>query len=462
MKSLTGNDTITAIATSPGESAIGIVRISGADSLRIAQKIFISKKKSLSKKAESHRIVHGFIIDSEKDEKVDEVLLAFFRAPRTYTGEDMIEISAHGSMASLRKILSLILKQGARIAEPGEFTRRAFLNGRIDLIQAESVLEIIRSRSEEGLFAAVKGLEGGLSQAIRKTRKGLVEILTGLEASFMEEEIEGIEKKDAVKRIKGLISEVKETLKGLEAGSLLKENPKIVIAGKPNAGKSSLFNLLLEKDRAIVSSAAGTTRDSIEDQARVNGVDLKILDTAGIRRGGTSAEKEGARRAVRLLQDASLVLFIADASKRLSTEDSLIARTLKDKDALVVVNKTDLKRKIDLDNLKKLFPGDSILEVSAKKKTGIENLKNEISKAISKKYYSMNTDRAFLGERQRGLLEKAEEALRRSIETLQNGMGDDLAAIDIRGAVELLDEATGDSISEEILERIFKNFCVGK
>ena len=462
MKFLIRNDTITAIATPTGESAIGIVRMSGADSLKIAKKIFVTKKKGFPENVESHRAIHGFIIDSGRNKRVDEVLLTFFKAPHTYTGEDMIEVSAHGSMASLRKILSLILKQGARAAGPGEFTLRAFLNGRKDLVQAESVLEIIRSRNEEGLVAAVKGLEGGLSQAIRGTREGLMEILTGLEASFIEEEIAGIEKKDAVETIKRLISENRKTLKSLKAGSLLKENPKIVITGKPNAGKSSLFNLLLKKDRAIVSRAAGTTRDSIEEPVRVNGVDLKILDTAGIGRGGTSAEKEGGRRAVRLLQDASLVLFIADSSKKLSPEDSLIAGTIKNKDVLIVVNKTDLKKKIDLNDLKRLFSGNAIVEVSAKKKTGIEKLKKEISKAVSKKYRSTGTDHVFLGERQRGLLEKADEALCRSIKTLQSGTGDDLAAIDIKGAIELLDEATGDRISEEILERIFRDFCVGK
>ena len=462
MKSLIRHDTITAIATPPGESALGIVRLCGPNSTAILRKIFITKKGKLPAKIESHRAVHGFIIDPDKNQRVDEVMLTIMKAPKTYTGEDTAEITAHGSTVSLDKILSLTISRGARPANPGEFTLRAFLNGRMDLVQAESVLEIIKAKTEGGLMAAMKGLEGDLSKKIREIREGLADILAALEASFIEDDIVVLPKKEVVKRLEEKKKEIKEILERFETGKLLRGGPSVVITGRPNAGKSSLFNLLLEKDRAIVSTVAGTTRDSIEDSACISGINLRILDTAGMRRGGSGAEREGAKRAVGLLKDASLVLFVVDTSRPLSREDRMIVEKIKGQDVLIALNKKDLKKRFDEKKLKTELQKEKLVETSAKTGEGIEKIKKEMGNILSKKYGLADGGQPLLLERHRDILNKTEKSLLQGIAALKNGMEEEFAAMDIKKAIEYLEEATGEKPTEDLLERIFNNFCVGK
>jgi len=464
MKPILRNDTITAIATPLGEGGIGIVRLSGKESLKIAKKIFITRKGSPPKDIKSHTVIPGFIVDPVKKTKVDEVLLTFMESPKTYTREDTVEISAHGSMVSLRKILSLTIQRGARLARPGEFTLRAFLNGRMDLIQAESVLEIIRAKNEEGLQAAVAVLNGGLSDKIKSTRENLLDILAKLEASIdlTEEDIETISKEEIIANIKSIIKETKKMLKGFDTGRFLKNGPLVVITGKPNVGKSSLFNILLEADRAIVTPSPGTTRDMIEEGVSINGIHLRIMDTAGIRKKGGSAETEGARRAINLLTEASLILFVIDASRSFTEEDRMILKAIKGKEVLLILNKTDLQRKLDPSKVTKLFLKNKVLKTSIKHRKGIKEIKKSIASVLSKKRNSPNGSPVLLGERHRDILIRTNQSLSKSIDSLKKGMGEELVAIDLREAVECLEEATGERFSEDLLERIFKDFCVGK
>lgn len=457
------SDTITAIATPWGEGGLGIVRMSGPNAIKIARKIFITRKEKPLKKIESHRIIPGFIIDSSSGHKIDEALLSVMKAPRSYTREDTAEISAHGSMVSLKKILSLTIKQGARLANPGEFTLRAFLNGRIDLIQAESVLEIIRSRSEEGLYAAMRGLEGDISKKIKGIRGNLVGVLASIEAAIdLLEDDTGFSRKEAAKKMEGALREINRALEGFERGERLKRGRLIAISGKPNVGKSSLFNLLLEEERAIVTPLPGTTRDSIEDETYIGGAHLRIVDTAGVRAGGSRAEREGIKRALSSIKKASLVLFVADLSRRFTKEDEMILESLRGKDALLILNKKDLKKRLETSRVRRFFKKENIFEVSVKLKSGTSRIKEGISRLMHEKAISQNGGPVLLRERHRDVLLRSKEALERSMESLRRGLGEEFVALDLRKAIECLDEATGESFSEDLLQKIFSDFCVGK
>ena len=449
-------DTIAAISTSLGHSGIGIVRLSGKDSVKIADKIFISPKKKPLKQTPSHRLVYGHIIKPDK-EIIDEVLVSAMRAPRTYTREDMVEINCHGGPVPLRRILELVLKSGARLAEPGEFTRRAFLNGRIDLAQAEAVIDVINSLTERSQKAAVEQLRGGLSEKIEAIREKLIKLTAFVEAyiDFPEEDIDF----PSLKGMKDTASKIRHSLTELidssQYGIILREGVKTAIIGRPNVGKSSLLNALLEQDRAIVTEVPGTTRDVIEDYLNIKGVPIKIMDTAGIRAVKNIAEKEGVKRSLGAMKDADLVLTVLDGSETLHDTDRELITKSKPENTILVINKTDLPQKIRLRKSERLT-----VKVSAIKKTGLNRLKDKIVEIILK-------GRALNGT---GIVTNIRHvnALKKALSSMDSFTGNvgkispEFLAVELRDALDAIGEILGITTSEDILNRIFSDFCIGK
>lgn len=332
------------------------------------------------------------------------------------------------------------------------------------MIQAESVLEIVKAKNEWGLQAAMSVLSGGLSERIKSIRGSLLDVLVKLEASIdlAEDDIETISREETIANINSIIKEIKKMLKGFDKTRLLKNGPLVVITGKPNVGKSSLFNILLEAERAIVTPSPGTTRDMIEEDVNINGIHLRIMDTAGIGRRGDSAETEGARRAISLLTEASLILFVVDASRRFTEEDRIILKAIKGKETLLILNKTDLQRKLDPSKIIKLFSKKKVFEASVKHRKGTREIRKSLATILSKKTHPSNGSPALLRERHRDILTRTNQSLSASVDSLKKGMGEEFVAIDIREAIECLEEATGEKFSEDLLERIFQEFCVGK
>ncbi|MCG2814089.1 MAG: tRNA uridine-5-carboxymethylaminomethyl(34) synthesis GTPase MnmE, partial [Thermodesulfovibrionales bacterium] len=340
------DDTIAAISTPPGEGGIGIVRLTGKDAIKIADRLFHSSKGKTLFDSASHRIIHGFIKDSSTGETVDEVLVSVMRSPNTYTREDIVEINCHGGMSPLREALELAVKHGARLAEPGEFTKRAFLNGRIDLSEAEAVLDLIRAKTDESRRIALEQLRGRLSEKILNLREQLTKICVFIEAciDFPEEEIELASRKEIVESAETILKELASLLKSYDEGRFFREGLAAAIVGRPNVGKSSLLNALLQKDRAIVTDTPGTTRDTIEEYLNINGLPLRIIDTAGIRESHDMAEKEGVRRSIRAMEVADLVMAVIDGSEPLKDEDIEVLGKTKGKNTIIVINKSDLIR----------------------------------------------------------------------------------------------------------------------
>jgi len=383
------DDTIAAISTPAGQGGIAIVRLSGKDAINIAAKIFRSLRNHKISKSRSHRIMYGHIIDHDVNEIVDEVLISVMRAPNTYTKEDIIEINCHGGAVPVRRVLELVMKNGARLADPGEFTQRAFLNGRIDLAQAEAVLDVINSLTVESQKTAVNQLKGQLSGKIEKIRQELIELAALVETyiDFPEEDIEPLSLKDMNKRSLRVRKSLEKLVNSSKYGLILREGLKTAIIGRPNVGKSSLLNALVEKDRAIVTEAPGTTRDVIEEYLNIKGLPLRIMDTAGIRSVEDIAEKEGVRRSLKAIEDADLVLLVIDGSKPLHKSDLELIRKSDNKNRIIVINKSDLSQKIKIKDIKT----DSI-KISAKKGTGISRLKNKIVTAALNGNAENNTE----------------------------------------------------------------------
>lgn len=450
-------DTIAAISTSIGHSSIGIVRLSGINSIRITDKIFISPKKKSLKKTPSHRIMYGHIINSNK-EIIDEVLVSVMRAPHTYTREDIVEINCHGGPVPLRKILELVLKTGAKLAEPGEFTRRAFLNGRIDLAQAEAVLDVINAMTEQSRKAAIEQLGGGLSRKTEAIRKDLIKLTAFVEAyiDFPEEDIEP----PSLKNMKKMALEIQNSLKRLvdssQYGIILREGVKTAIIGRPNVGKSSLLNALLEQDRAIVTEVPGTTRDIIEDYLNIQGIPVKIMDTAGIRHVTNMAEKEGVKRSLRALKDADLVLIVLDGSEDLHDTDRELIKKSKIENTILVINKTDLAQKI---RLKKSVR--QTIRVSALKGTGLNELKERIVETTLKGKSLFSTG-VVTNTRHLYALEKALVSINSFIEESTKKISPEFLSVELRDALDAIGEIIGITTSEDILNEVFSKFCIGK
>lgn len=450
-------DTIAAISTSIGHSGIGIVRLSGINSIRITDKIFISPKKKSLKKTPSHRIIYGHIINSNK-KIIDEVLVSVMRAPHTYTREDIVEINCHGGPVPLRRILELVLKAGARLAEPGEFTKRAFLNGRIDLAQAEAVLDIINAMTEQSRKAAIEQLGGGLSKKTGAIRKDLIKLTAFVEAyiDFPEEDIELPSLKNMKKMALKIQNSLKKLVDSSQYGIILREGVKTAIIGRPNVGKSSLLNALLEQDRAIVTAVPGTTRDIIEDYLNIQGIPVKIMDTAGIRQVKNIAEKEGVKRSLRAIKDADMVLIVLDGSEDLHDTDRELIKKSKRENTILVINKTDLTQKIRL----KKSDRQSV-RVSALKGTGLNELKERIVET-SLKGKSLFSTGVVTNTRHLYALEKALASINSFIEASAKKISPEFLSVELRDALDAIGEIIGITTSEDILNEVFSKFCIGK
>lgn len=457
------DDTIAGISTAPGESAIGIIRLSGKDSIEIADRIIKSKKGRFIRDMKTYTMMYGYVVDPKNNEPVDEVIVSLMRAPGTYTREDIVEINCHGGMMAVRKILSLALENGARLAEPGEFTKRAFLNGRIDLSQAEGVMDLIRSKTETSMKVALSQTQGKLSMKVRHMMEKLIKILShiGAAVDFPEEDVEEVVIPDILKISREINQEIKKMLDSTDAGKIIREGLNVTIVGKPNVGKSSLLNALIEENRAIVTDIPGTTRDTIEEYINIQGIPVRLVDTAGIRSSEDVVEKIGINKSIEYMEKADLVLFILDSSRQIDDEDREIIKRIKDKKAIIIINKTDLPGRIDMNEVDMIAGSSQIIHTSINKNTGIEDIKSAIAKIVFKG--NINLGEVYVTSvRHNELLRKAEESIQAGIDTLNKGLPIDFASIDFRDAYMRLGEITGETVEDDIIDRIFKDFCVGK
>ena len=455
------DDTIAAIATPLGTGGIGIIRISGPRSVAIATSLFRPHKAVSPLK--SHHLYYGIIVDPEGGHTVDEILLSHMAKPRSYTREDVVEINCHGGPLSLQEILSLILKAGARLAEPGEFTRRAFLNGRIDLAQAEAVIDLIESKSTAGLRHASSQLQGGLSREVGILKDGLMEILSFLEASidFPEEDIETSSSPQLITEVDGLLFHIEKILNTYAEGRLYREGVSAVIAGKPNVGKSSLFNSLLGEERTIVTSLPGTTRDFVEEVITVGGIPLKIMDTAGLRDSSDSIEEEGVRRTKDKLEQADLIMLVIDGSVDYDGLD--VTPVLSNgKKIVVVCNKADLPQRVSLDKISRQFPESRVVATSALYKRGLEELKSALVSVLIEHPPAQPPSVVVSNLRHKQALEKAAEFLTQVREGIEKQTPPEFISADMQSALQHLGEIIGQATTEELLDRIFSRFCIGK
>lgn len=456
-------DTIAAISTPVGEGGISIVRISGDDAIKVAQRIY--QGKNLEKVA-SHTINYGHIIDPDTKQEVDEVMVSVMRSPHTYTREDVIEINCHGGLLATNRILQLVLSYGARMAEPGEFTKRAFLNGRIDLSQSEAVMDLIRAKTDKSMKVALNQLDGDLSRLIRHLRKDILDVLAQVEVNIDYPEYDDVEEM-TTKMLKEKATDIQQRihslLKTAKQGKVLREGLATAIIGRPNVGKSSLLNALLHEDKAIVTNVAGTTRDVIEEYVNVNGVPLKLIDTAGIRDTADTVEKIGVERSRKALDAADLVLLLIDNSAPLTAEDEKLLAATKDKQRIVILNKTDLPSQLDLDRLKELVGDAALIETSIVKHEGMDQLGAQISHMFFDQGIESSQNNVMVtNARHIGLLHQANDALSDVLKGIADGMPVDLVQIDMTRCWDLLGEITGDSYQDELLDQLFSQFCLGK
>lgn len=453
--------TIAAISTAPGNAGIGIIRLSGEKCFEILDKIFVPKHKGEIK---GYTMKYGHIISASSKEIIDEVLVSYFVAPNSYTRENMCEINSHGGMVVENKILEECLKNGAMLAEPGEFTKRAFLNGRIDLSQAEAIIDIINSKTEKEMQVAQRQLKGRLSNKIEDIRKDILNIMADIEASidYPEYDIE----ETTNEKIKKFLNELEEKLNSLEKtfenGKILKEGIKTAIIGKPNVGKSSLLNLILGEERAIVSNVEGTTRDTIEESVNINGIPLKIIDTAGIRNTIDEVEQIGVKRSMDILFDAELIIAVFDDSRALDEEDEKILDLIKDKKAIILINKTDLKKGYVQSDERITSLHKTTIPFSVLKEEGINELYNAILELFNMNDIDLENTDIVTSSRQKNYILRAHDALNKAKESVENNMTIDITAICLKEILEELSSITGENVSEDIINEIFKKFCLGK
>lgn len=450
--------TIVAISTAPGIGGIGIIRMSGEKSFEILNKIFVTNDKPIA----GYTMKYGKIID-EKNVIIDEVLVSYFVAPNSYTRENVCEINSHGGMVVMKKILELCLKNGAILAEPGEFTKRAFLNGRIDLSQAEAVIDIINSKTDKEAKASINQLEGNLSLEIKNIRKDLISMMADIEASidYPEYDVEEV----TTNKVKEVLIKEKDRLikleKSFDNGKILKDGINTAIIGRPNAGKSSLLNIMLNEERAIVTSVEGTTRDTIEEYISINGIPLKIIDTAGIREANDEVEKIGVEKAKKIAKESDLIIGIFDISRKMNKEDYEILDILKNKNSIIVLNKIDLdENNVDMEKVKEI--NKPIVQISTKTREGIENLYKEIENIIETKEISSDNEIIVTNTRHKSLIIKAMDSVDKSLETIENKMPIDIIVVYVKDILENLGEITGETVTEDIIKEIFSKFCLGK
>ena len=450
------NDTIAAISTALGVGAISIVRLSGPDAIEIVNNCFTGKN---LEKAPSHTIHYGHIKDN--DEVIDEVLISVMKSPKTYTTEDVVEINCHGGIISTKRILETMLTNGARLAEPGEFTKRAFLNGRIDLVKSEAVMDIIDSKSEEANKLALSQLSGSTSNMIHNFREKLKQLLASIEVNIDYPEYYDIEvvTKDQIKNeLKEMKKELEKVIKESKNSTLIKEGIKTVIIGRPNVGKSSILNKLLEQEKAIVTDIAGTTRDIVEGDIYLDGILLNIIDTAGIRDTEDVVEKIGVEKSLSMIDDADLVIVVLNNNEELTKEDQEILEKTKNKERIIVINKNDLPRKINIKDQEL----ENIVETNANTVEGIKELKEKIVELFELETIKSKDYTYLTNARQISLAKQAYQSLKEAEESLKDNLPIDMIEIDLKDAFDLLGEIIGETYSEEILDHLFANFCVGK
>ena len=452
--------TIAAISTAPGVGGIGIVRMSGENCFEILDRFFVQKNKQKIENIKGYSIKYGTIIDN--NEIIDEVLVSYFKAPKSYTTENMCEINSHGGSVIINKILDICLKNGAELAQPGEFTKRAFLNGRIDLTQAEAVIDVINAKTDKEAKVSIEQLEGNLSRKIAEIRTDILDILSDIEANidYPEYDIE----ETSVKKVSEFLDKIYFKLNKLENsfdnGKILREGVLAAIIGRPNAGKSSLLNLILDEERAIVTDIEGTTRDSIEEFISVDGIPLKIIDTAGIRNTEDTVEKIGVEKAIEIAQKSDVVIAIFDINRELNDEDEKIINLLEEKNAIIILNKIDLENKINMEKINKL--NKPIIKMSAKNGVGLEELYGEISNLFKLKEIASTGEIIVSNNRHKYLIKKAIKNVEICKETVKNNLPVDMISGYIKQVLEDLGEITGDTATEDILNTIFSKFCLGK
>lgn len=455
-------DTIAAISTPMGEGAIAIVRISGPEAVKAANQVFKGKN---IEEVESHTIHYGFIMDPDSNEKVEEVMLSVLRAPRTFTREDIVEINCHGGLLSVNRVLQLVLNQGVRLAEPGEFTKRAFLNGRIDLSQAEAVMDLIRAKTDRAMNVAIGQMEGKLSTLVRSLRQTILETLAHVEVNIDYPEYDDVEEMThrlLLEKATEIKAEIEKLLQTSKQGKILRDGLATVIIGRPNVGKSSLLNSLVHENKAIVTDVPGTTRDVIEEYVNVRGVPLRLVDTAGIRETEDIVERIGVERSRKVLKEADLILLVLNNAEPLTEEDKKLFEAVSGMDVIVIVNKMDLGQKLAMDEVTVLAKDAPVITTSLKEEVGIERLEEAISTLFFRGKIEANDMTYVSNTRHIALLHQAKKAMDDCLEGIDTGMPIDLIQIDFTRSWEILGEIIGDTVHESLINQLFSQFCLGK
>ncbi|EGQ3977802.1 tRNA uridine-5-carboxymethylaminomethyl(34) synthesis GTPase MnmE [Staphylococcus pseudintermedius] len=456
-------DTITSISTPMGEGAIGIVRLSGHDAVEIADKLY--KGKHLLKDVPTHTINYGHIIDPETEEVVEEVMVSVLRAPRTFTREDIVEINCHGGILTINRVLELTMTYGARMAEPGEYTKRAFLNGRIDLSQAEAVMDFIRSKTDRASKVAMNQIEGRLSDLVKRQRQSILEILAQVEVNIDYPEYDDVEDATTeflLERSQEIKQEIQKLLDTGVQGKIMREGLSTVIVGKPNVGKSSMLNNLIQDNKAIVTEVAGTTRDVLEEYVNVRGVPLRLVDTAGIRETEDIVERIGVERSRKALSEADLILFVLNYNEPLMEDDRKLYEVIKNEDAIVIINKTDLEQRLDLAEVETMVGDMPIIQTSMLQQQGIDELEIQIRDLFFGGEVQSQDMTYVSNSRHISLLKQAKNAIQDAIDAAEMGVPMDMVQIDLTRTWEILGEIIGESASEELIDQLFSQFCLGK
>jgi len=454
-------NTIAAIATPTGEGGIGIVRISGSKARAILAEIFVSANAGL---LQNRRLTYGSVIDKDSGQIIDEVLVSFMPGPKTYTTEDVAEINCHGSIVALRKTLELVLRCGAQLAEPGEFTKRAFLNGRLDLVQAEAVIDLIKAKSDTGFEVAINQLEGILSKKVLLIRSKLMDLLIKLAVNidYPDEDIEELTYMEITESLLQIDDMIEKILSTAETGRLIREGLSVAIIGKPNVGKSSLMNALLRETRAIVTEIPGTTRDTIDEYITIKGITIKLTDTAGIRETDDTIEKMGIEKSKESFNKADLIIFVLDGSSFLSKEDREIIDKIGERTSLILINKGDLDQNIEEEQVKNLLPKAKVINITATDGTGIDAVENEIEELVYGGKVKQAESMLISNVRQKNLFDRAGLAVKDAIAGSREMVAMDFLEIDVKMAWELLGEIVGETVSESIIDEVFARFCLGK
>ena len=456
------SSTIVSISTAPGIGGIGIIRMSGNETFEILNKIFKPKKEQKIEEIKGYTMKYGEIIDN--NQIIDEVLVSYFKAPKSYTTENMCEINSHGGSIIVKKILEICLKNGADMAEPGEFTKRAFLNGRIDLAQAESVIDVINAKSDREAKSGIKQLEGALSKEIKDIKQEIMNVLVNIEVTidYPEYDTPEVQKQELTNMLEKVEKKLSQLEESFDNGKIIKEGIKTAIIGKPNAGKSSLLNAILKEERAIVTDIEGTTRDTIEEFVTVKGIPIKLVDTAGIRNAKDEVEKIGIQKSIEEAQNADLIIAIFDSSKELTNEDKEILDLIKGKKAIILLNKTDLPSKIDENNKQLKENTKNIIKISAKNNQGINKLYEKIAEMFSLNQINLDNEVLITNVRHKNIISKALQNVKRANEAISANMPIDIVTIYIKEILEDLGEITGEYVTEDIINEIFSKFCLGK